>query len=261
MGYYIQTSRNKGKAAAIVELHAARFISKKEAENYIDDPSKAVIIVVDNGPFEAAGFDYDRREWQAFTSPADDSPKQYLVMDRKKGERIDELSQLIGKDVFSVSLQSEEEFEPDIKALIVLNRYEIDVLFISVAALQQRVARHKDAHASFSRTLFLLAFSRQKDQKAAAYEIEFHPNDITCMIVSIDIALKKLDEIDGLLPYEREKIVEQIKSIGLGDFEEQDLNRAQSVKNQLYSARTKICRAARGQMGAELAAKLIGEEN
>ncbi len=53
---------------------------------YIEVPKskdKAIICVVDNGPFEAAGFAYSQRELDFFSIP-DGRPRTWVVMDRKR---------------------------------------------------------------------------------------------------------------------------------------------------------------------------------
>lgn len=69
MGYYIETPMNKGKAEYLVREYGAEEI---EAFDWSDVPEdKALICVVDNGPFEAAAVAYSEREFQAFAAPDD----------------------------------------------------------------------------------------------------------------------------------------------------------------------------------------------
>jgi len=82
MGWYIQVPEKKDKAKQLVELHDANIVSQEQAKLAIEDLSKAVIVVCDNGPFEAAGFACDDKEFEAFTQPSDRRPKQFLIMDR-----------------------------------------------------------------------------------------------------------------------------------------------------------------------------------
>lgn len=63
MGYYIQVPDNKGKAQQLVNLHAADLLPMRP-EGFEDVPEdKALICVVDNGPFEAAGLVIDREDF------------------------------------------------------------------------------------------------------------------------------------------------------------------------------------------------------
>ena len=87
MGYYMQTSGTHGKAAAIADRFGAVIVSKDVAEAAMDDPTKGVIVVVNNGPFEAAGFAFDRNKWEAFTRSDDRRPRQFVILDRVIAER------------------------------------------------------------------------------------------------------------------------------------------------------------------------------
>lgn len=84
MGFYIETGNNKNKADYIVQHHEAAIITQEEAFQTIHEPDLAVIVVVNNGPFEAAGFAYCLNELEAFTRPDDPRPKTFLMMDRQK---------------------------------------------------------------------------------------------------------------------------------------------------------------------------------
>lgn len=83
MGFYIQ-GPTKGKAQFIVENYSGILSIKEQAEKMLSEMSKAVIVVVDNGPFEAAAFAYSREEFHAFHSPNDYRLKKYVIMDRAK---------------------------------------------------------------------------------------------------------------------------------------------------------------------------------
>ena len=77
MGYYIQTDAAGGKAAYLVANHAAKIISEPPA---VLPSDRAVICVVDNGIFDAAGYCYGQRELEAFAR-ADQRPRTWLLMD------------------------------------------------------------------------------------------------------------------------------------------------------------------------------------
>ena len=82
MGYYIQVPNNHNKAQQIEELHGGMILPK--IPDYANIPeSKALICIIDNGTFEAAGFAYDEKEFNVFASP-DSRPRTWLIMDRKK---------------------------------------------------------------------------------------------------------------------------------------------------------------------------------
>jgi hypothetical protein len=82
MGYYIQTHSNTGKASIIAEEHGGVVVSYAEAVMAMSDPTKGVIVVINNGLFEAAGFAYDQEEFDAFTS--DERKRHYVILDRSK---------------------------------------------------------------------------------------------------------------------------------------------------------------------------------
>ena len=81
MGYYIE-GPNKSKAEFIVSEYDGKIIPCPKEFNDIPK-DKGLICVVDNGPFEAAGYCYDEREFQAFSNPKDLRPKKWLMIDRK----------------------------------------------------------------------------------------------------------------------------------------------------------------------------------
>lgn len=86
MGYYIETVGNHNKAQTICEQEpSAKLVSRAEAEAAMVK-GLGVVVVVDNGFFEAAAFAYSEREFEEFTRPEDRRPKQYVVMDRKRAE-------------------------------------------------------------------------------------------------------------------------------------------------------------------------------
>ena len=82
MGYYIEVPKNKRKAQQLVYLYGAEILPTAP-EFWMKDPRQAIICVVDNGVFEAAGFAYDEAELNAFKRP-DGRPRTWLLMDRKK---------------------------------------------------------------------------------------------------------------------------------------------------------------------------------
>jgi hypothetical protein len=82
MGYYIEVNKPRGKAKQIVDQFSGQIISKPSS--YKDIPEdKALIVVVDNYLFEAAGYTFDEREFEAFTDSSDARPKEYVLIDKK----------------------------------------------------------------------------------------------------------------------------------------------------------------------------------
>jgi hypothetical protein len=83
MGYYIQANGHHNKAKFIMDNYGGMRVDPPAS--YSDIPEgMALIVVVDNGPFEAAGFCYDAREFEAFTSSNEKRRRDYLLMDRSK---------------------------------------------------------------------------------------------------------------------------------------------------------------------------------
>lgn len=71
MGYYLNSGEAHGKAEWLVKEHGGKIVNKTEAQLAVSNPSLAAVIVINNGPFEAAGFAYDMDEFEAFTEPQD----------------------------------------------------------------------------------------------------------------------------------------------------------------------------------------------
>jgi hypothetical protein len=87
MGYYIETNDRLNKAAYIAQNHNARGVTR-ETFLTLDVNENGLVVVVNNGFFEAAAFCYNDAERRAFTDLGDTRPKQYLVMDRKTAEQL-----------------------------------------------------------------------------------------------------------------------------------------------------------------------------
>ncbi len=88
MGYYIEVPKPRGKVSQICDQYPkARVVSQGEAANLMADPTTGVVCVVMNPCFEAAGFCYNQREFQDFTRPEDQRPKQFVAMPRRVAER------------------------------------------------------------------------------------------------------------------------------------------------------------------------------
>lgn len=89
MGYYITSTK-----AGPLSLHGkAEDLIKNENAVKIESPplafptDKAVICVVDNGPFEAAAFAYSKNEMDYFAE-SDGRPKQWLLMDINRAKEL-----------------------------------------------------------------------------------------------------------------------------------------------------------------------------
>jgi len=68
MGYYIEVPKDLNKAQQIVDIHGGTIIPKPSS--FAEVPAdQALICVVGNGLFDAAGIAYDEREFEAFSAP------------------------------------------------------------------------------------------------------------------------------------------------------------------------------------------------
>ncbi len=88
MGFYIQVPHNKNKAEQIRDLYGGEIISTIPLDYNELPEGKALIVIVDMGPFEAAGFCYSQAELTAFTDILDTRPKKFVLLDRKKAEEL-----------------------------------------------------------------------------------------------------------------------------------------------------------------------------
>lgn len=83
MGFYIEVPINLMKAEWIVGVHkGAKMII--QPEKFSDIPEgKFLIIVVNNGLFEAAAVAYSESEFEEFTRADDTRSKKFLLLDRE----------------------------------------------------------------------------------------------------------------------------------------------------------------------------------
>ena len=85
MGFYIETKTSTNKAENLVNDYNGTIISKPKSFDQIPE-DKALIVVIDNNFFEAAGYAFDEKEFQAFTEPSDPRFKQFVLMDKQKAQ-------------------------------------------------------------------------------------------------------------------------------------------------------------------------------
>jgi hypothetical protein len=81
MGYYIQTESEKAKANQLVATRGATMLLSAPKWEDIP-PDKALICVVDNGPFEAAGLVYSKNELEDFSETRTSRRRWWLYMDK-----------------------------------------------------------------------------------------------------------------------------------------------------------------------------------
>jgi hypothetical protein len=79
MGYYIQ-GPNLGKADYLLATHPDfKEVTKDEAEIFQCEGKVGVVVVVNNGPFEAAAFAFSDQEFEEFTEASDPRRKRFLT--------------------------------------------------------------------------------------------------------------------------------------------------------------------------------------
>lgn len=88
MGYYINTNVNRGKTKFIIDNYGGKLVGFAIAEIAMTDPATAVIVVMDNGLFEAAGYAFNQDEFKKFTYPDDTRRKQFILMDKIMAEKL-----------------------------------------------------------------------------------------------------------------------------------------------------------------------------
>ena len=89
MGAYIKVPKDRNKAEQIIDLYDATWTLRPDSWEEIPE-DKALIIVVHNGPFDAALFVTDREEFTR-TVPSrqgDPRPRTFLLMDRTRAEEL-----------------------------------------------------------------------------------------------------------------------------------------------------------------------------
>jgi hypothetical protein len=88
MGYYVEVPENLNKAEQLKELYEAEILDT--CPEWADIPDdKALICVVSNYTFEAAGLVDSERKYKAFQSSIeDDRPRKWCLMDRTLAEQL-----------------------------------------------------------------------------------------------------------------------------------------------------------------------------
>lgn len=80
MGFYIETGTAKGKADALIATEKAIEVGPLKSISECPD-GMTLVVVMDNGLFEAAGVAFSDKEIGAFTGPGDNRPRRFLLMD------------------------------------------------------------------------------------------------------------------------------------------------------------------------------------
>jgi hypothetical protein len=76
MGYYINKT---SKGVELPNAHKADYLILDGATEVKAEFQPNLICVIENGPFDAAGFIYSKQEFEYFTDPRDNRPKRWLV--------------------------------------------------------------------------------------------------------------------------------------------------------------------------------------
>lgn len=99
MSFYIECLDNNPhfpfmKAEYMMHFHNAKSIDRKKAEEILDNPEseEGVLVVVNNGTFEACAFANDRERFDYFMKGVDNGrdnrPMTILKMDRALAEKL-----------------------------------------------------------------------------------------------------------------------------------------------------------------------------
>ncbi len=89
MGYYIQ-GPNLGKAQYLLDTYSEfEEVTQDEAELFQCEGDVGIVVVVNNGMFDAAAFAFSDREFEEFTDMSDPRPRRFLTAPR---DLVEELS-------------------------------------------------------------------------------------------------------------------------------------------------------------------------
>jgi hypothetical protein len=88
MGFYIQ-GPNLGKADYLLTLPDFKEITREEADFFLCEDVNGLVVVVENGPFDAAVYVFNDAEFEDFVLEDDPRPKRFLSGPR---EVLEELS-------------------------------------------------------------------------------------------------------------------------------------------------------------------------
>jgi hypothetical protein len=80
MGFYIETPKDKHKADQLIAAFGAIEVMNEPIQ--LPQCKYALVCVVENNSFDAAGLVYNEHELRRFADPTDRRPKRWLLMDR-----------------------------------------------------------------------------------------------------------------------------------------------------------------------------------
>jgi len=87
MGYYIPGPTH-GKAQYIIENYPGSYRLDTPPDFNSIPEDMAIIVVVNNGPFEAAGYAFSAEEYSLFRLEEDLRPKEYVAMPKKDAQEV-----------------------------------------------------------------------------------------------------------------------------------------------------------------------------
>ncbi len=90
MGYYIETGSRSDKSRWLVKNHQAEILQDLAAARLAQSAGKGVVVVLDNGMFEAAGFAFSPEELDALgvITPGDIRRRTFVAMDLAKAKEL-----------------------------------------------------------------------------------------------------------------------------------------------------------------------------
>ncbi len=86
MGYYVNPETETK------EEFLTRVGERVTSPTYPTNPTKAIVALVDNGLFSAAGICYSRRELEAFTSPTDRRPRSFYLVAKNELYKVSDIT-------------------------------------------------------------------------------------------------------------------------------------------------------------------------
>lgn len=89
MGFYINVPKDTNKAEQIIDMYGGKLLVAPPPFEEIPK-DKALIAVVHNIGFEAAGFVFDKSEYDRMVLPTlqDTRTREFVLIDRKKAEEL-----------------------------------------------------------------------------------------------------------------------------------------------------------------------------
>lgn len=90
MGCYVET-QNKEKW--LMDNHNGWYAMQMPKWERLNIDGYRPVVLVDNGPFRAAGIAYDEQEYERFTDPRDERPKQVFLVSIEKLKEVSDIEE------------------------------------------------------------------------------------------------------------------------------------------------------------------------